>query len=279
MDVCGLGRLEKSNSTYLAKTTQRSVVTFGVLTGIKMGLSIIEGSEIGVGVRLQAGDAVQAAYDYVDIAWRTVLYSSIILTGLQFLLEAADYIDHWFLLAALVLLLTASAVQLFSTRRPRILLFMKNVAQLCILLSAMLFFVLPLSVTGGRILSRHITGPSVAKAETGIAGIRASAFPDKGAQTGAGFLSNLASVKDQINKISSFFGAKYHELSTLLTRIIAGYIFDCLVFPFLIFLFLFWLTRLAGYYLFGLQHAHTIKRELSGMLGSLFPGRNQDRPQ
>jgi len=54
-------------------------------------------------------------------------------------------------------------------------------------------------------------------------------------------------------------------------RIIAGYIFDCLIFPFLLFIFLFWLVKIAGYYIFGLQNAQTIKNELAVLIQKAYP--------
>ncbi|MEJ2628436.1 MAG: hypothetical protein P8078_07765, partial [bacterium] len=49
----------KSNETYINESLQKSLVTFGVLSAIKVGLAIIEGSEIGLGFGVEAGDVVQ----------------------------------------------------------------------------------------------------------------------------------------------------------------------------------------------------------------------------
>ncbi len=69
----------------------RNMVTFAVVSGIKATLSVIEGSTMGIslgmGFHLQIGDLVQPAYDYVDLVWRFMLYSLIILGIYKLLLE------------------------------------------------------------------------------------------------------------------------------------------------------------------------------------------------
>ena len=271
LDKGGLDKLAESNDTYLTSASRRALTTFGVLTGLKIGLAVIEGSDIGVGVNLQVGDAVQAAYDYVDIAWRTVLYSSIILMGIKYLLLAADYIDQWFLQAALVLLFISSLLNLLKNKKQKTVLLLNHGAQLSILVAVVLFLILPLSVSGGRLLSNHITRKSVYSAENDIAVFKTSAFPNGAIVTQKGFWSNVNSIKDQIVKISKFVGTKSQQVSVWLMRIIAGYIFDCLIFPFLLFIFLFWLVKIAGYYIFGLQNAQTIKNELAGLIQKAYP--------
>jgi len=271
MDKSGLDKLADSNDRYLTLASQRALTTFGVLTGLKIGLAVIEGSEIGVGVNLQVGDAVQAAYDYVDIAWRTVLYSTIILAGIKYLLLAADYIDQWFLQAALFLLFVSSLLNLLKNKKKKAVLIINHCAQISILIAVVLFLILPFSIAGGRLLSSHITKPSVSKAENDIADFKANAFPQKVPGTQSGLWEKVNSIKDQIVKISEFVGTKSQQLSVWLMRIIAGYIFDCLIFPFLLFIFLFWLVKIAGYYLFGLQKTQSIRNELEDLLKKAYP--------
>ena len=50
---------------------------------------------MGVGFGVQLGDVVQAAYDYVNIAWQTVLAGGVFLLGTLFLLQAVDIVDGW----------------------------------------------------------------------------------------------------------------------------------------------------------------------------------------
>ena len=73
LEQAGVNRLYETNQAYIEKSLHRALTTFAVLSGIKIGLAIMEGSELGVGFGIEVGDAVQSAYDYVDVAWRTVL--------------------------------------------------------------------------------------------------------------------------------------------------------------------------------------------------------------
>jgi len=113
--IMGLDSLSGVNRAYLEASSVKSIGMFGVLSTIKVGLAIVEGSELGVGFGLQVGDIVQAAYDYVDIAWRTVLAGTVILFGTKYLLEAAALVDQWFLVLTLCFALSLSLLQWLST--------------------------------------------------------------------------------------------------------------------------------------------------------------------
>jgi hypothetical protein len=58
-----------------------------VLSDIKVGLAVVEGTEIGVRFCIEIDDAVQSVYDYIDVAWRTVLASAAILTWTKYLVK------------------------------------------------------------------------------------------------------------------------------------------------------------------------------------------------
>jgi len=119
LGTCGLDRLTSKNDAYLEASFERSLRTFAVLSTIKVGLAIVEGTEIGVGFGLEVGDVVQAAYDSVDIAWRTVLAGGVILLGTRTLLEAASLANHWLLAATLAAVTLMVITQGPPTRFPR----------------------------------------------------------------------------------------------------------------------------------------------------------------
>ncbi|MBI5897208.1 MAG: hypothetical protein HZB24_14795, partial [Desulfobacterales bacterium] len=59
MGWCGLDRLARANDGYLDRAFDRALAGFLLLSGIKSGLAIVEGSSVGVGVQVELGDAVQ----------------------------------------------------------------------------------------------------------------------------------------------------------------------------------------------------------------------------
>ena len=83
----GLGALESANQHYLEDSYDRALNGFLVLSAVKSGLAVIEGSEVGIGFSFQVGDLVQSVYDYVNIAWKTVLAGGTVLLITRLALE------------------------------------------------------------------------------------------------------------------------------------------------------------------------------------------------
>ena len=250
LGFCGLDRLSSKNEAYLQTAQARALRTFAVLSTIKAGLAVAEGSEIGVGFGLQVGDVVQAAYDYVDIAWRTVLAGGVILLGTRILLETASLIDHWLLVIALATLALMVLTLGSPPRLPRTHGMIREIALFATVLTAACYLILPLSVSGGAFLSSRITAPSIEEATSGISTLQEDLFPED--PTGdQGFLSKWTHVKERLDSLAAHLKEKASELVVWVLKLIAGYLFDCLVFPLALFVVLFWLTRVAGRALFG----------------------------
>ena len=95
IDFLGMQHVGDANDAYLQEAFDRSLAGFLVLSGIKSGLAVIEGSEVGIGFNLEIGDIVQSVYDYVDIAWKTALAGGTVLLITRMSLEAVTTIDHW----------------------------------------------------------------------------------------------------------------------------------------------------------------------------------------
>ena len=60
----GMGKVAESNEQYLKDSLDKSVTGFLVLSGIKTGLAVIEGSEVGIGFNLELGDIVANIASY-----------------------------------------------------------------------------------------------------------------------------------------------------------------------------------------------------------------------
>ena len=88
----GMGMVTDSNREYLTEAFDRSLVGFLVLSGIKSGLAIIEGSEVGIGFNLEIGDIVQ----YLGTDWVVegqLTYNEVGFTWLEYMLHDADRIS------------------------------------------------------------------------------------------------------------------------------------------------------------------------------------------
>lgn len=250
LGVCGLDRLSSRNEAYLESSLERSLRTFAVLSTIKVGLAVVEGTEIGVGFGLEIGDVVQAAYDYVDIAWKTVLAGCVILLGTQVLVETASVLDYWLLALALLAVVLMVATQGAPPKLPRTHRTLREIALFMTVLAAACYVILPLSIAGGAYLSNRITAPSIEEAEAGLSTLREELFSDDEAAD-EGLRARWAQTKDKLNDMTVYLKDKASELVVWILKIIAGYLFDCLLFPLALFLLLFWFTRVLAKSLFG----------------------------
>jgi hypothetical protein len=265
MQVLGLGRLSESNETYLNASFKRSLQTFAVLTAVKTGLGVVEGSEVGVGFGIQIGDVVQAAYDYVDMAWRTVLISMAVLTGTRFVLQAARIFDQWFLAAFILFLLLMLLCRWTVPKFPALRRFFRDAAFVAALVAVMLYVALPASVTLGRSLSRKITAPSMSEAETGFSRFRTEVFPES-AQPKTGFWSKIVETKDKLAEIVSFLKTRTNEMIEWVIKLIAGYTFDCIVFPMGLFFAFYGLFRFLVRALFDARRSQSLREDLGAVL-------------
>jgi hypothetical protein len=59
---------------------KRQSGSFLLVSTLKSSLSMVEGSDVGFGFRMEVGDAVQSLYDLVDFTWKTLLYGILLIT-------------------------------------------------------------------------------------------------------------------------------------------------------------------------------------------------------
>ena len=265
LDAAGLKKLRDSNNGYLQESLDKTMKTFAVLSGVKVGLAIVQGSDIGIGFSLEVGDVVQSAYDYVDIAWRTVLGCAIVLLGTRYLLQMTDLLIPWFLTAVFLFLL----LNLLADWKVRSLSILKTISRDLLqtfgLAAATLCLVLPLSIAGGRWLSGRITEPSMREARNGFTQVK-NELEESSSNAEKGLWSKLVQAKDKLAKVTEIVTRKTSELTVWVLKLIAGYIFDCFVFPILLFLFLFWMVRKAVRYFGEINRTRGFRNDLEMVL-------------
>ncbi|MEZ4484470.1 MAG: hypothetical protein R2864_07695 [Syntrophotaleaceae bacterium] len=290
LDGAFMGRLRQRNIDYLDRSFDKSVQGFLVLSTIKAGLAVIEGSELSFGFSLgaqgsmaiQYGDVVQSLYDYVDVAWKTSLAGGAVLLLTKLLLNAVGRIDQWFLAAALASWLVAWLLEVFG---PRLTVVSRACRQLFVfsgVLAAVLYLVLPLTVFTASYLSSSISAPLIAEATAGYASVegdlssetlvdRLSPF-DGDEMADAGFWSKLnlgqriERLKARYRETIDWLQGRTKEMAVWTIKLFAGYLFDCLVFPLAIFFVLFVATRGLLGYAFGLRRDKSFREDLTAAL-------------
>ncbi len=257
----GLGELMGANHRYLEESYDRALEGFLVLSAVKSGLAVVEGSEVGIGFSLQVGDLVQSVYDYVDIAWKTVLAGGTILLMTRLALDGVAMADHFVMVLAFFSLLILAAVRGFLPDRKGMADCMRSVTATCAFVTVLLYLVLPLAVFGAACLSERITRPLIqqsyntfdqvsrtftqgaVESDLGGDGKGASAL-----QTAMGVADRYERLKKRLRELETYLGDQAKSLAGTTFQLIAGYLFDCVIFPlaFLAVLILF-LRGLPGY--------------------------------
>lgn len=287
----GLDEIANSNDQYLKESFNKSVAVFLTLSVIKSGLATIEGSEAGIIVfNVEVGDIVQSVYDYVDIAWKTTLAGSTILLLMRLILQTIYAIDHWFLFVLFFALTGLFVSRYFSPQRVTLSNLLKEFVVLVLVLTVSLYLILPFSITGASLLSKKITSPLIAEAQSGFSAIEKdfsseslseNLFPAD--EKGESFLAKInlktqyAKVKAKIIKMGAFFKDKTRSMAIWTIKIIAGYLFDCIVFPLIFFIILFIFIKGTMSYLLGIKRAETFKKDLDLMFSKYYGHRFEKR--
>lgn len=257
LHAAGLTPLPEKNSEYLERAFDQSLRLFAVLSVVKVALAVVEGSEVGVGFGLELGDLVQSVYDHVNIAWKTVLIAGVVLQVLNFLLETASFVDQWLLSLAFLLGLASLFISEGFAPRHWFRNLLSDGTMLFTVIAVTLYVVLPLTVGGARMLSQTITAPSLEKAEKGISQFERELKDQE--------LDKVGSVSKKVEFLRSLITDKAKSLMTFLFTIIAVYVFDCVLFPLLIFFLLYRGTNLGVRYLFHLKHHHLSAHDMPPM--------------
>ena len=124
---------------------------------------------------------------------------------------------------------------------------LRQVGLFMTVLTTACYLILPLSIAGGAYLSNRITAPSIEEAEAGLTALTEELFSEAQDQTAdEGLRSRWAQTKDKLNDMTVYLKDKASELVVWILKLIAGYLFDCLLFPLALFFLLFWFTRLTA---------------------------------
>jgi hypothetical protein len=263
------GAITSQNDAYLKNTFDRALSGFGVMSGIKAGLAIIEGSTAGVSagatVNLQVGDVVQSVYDYVDIAWRTLLTGCIAILSIQYILKAATVLEGYILGFTLLILGISLLLRWWGENWNRTRETITDILSVSIVALIAIIYILPVSVWGASRLSQIITQPAILEAQSGFAETKETLFPDE-TDSADGFFARIKQVPERIQQIAFQLKEKSTKMAVWTIKLIAGYIFDCIVFPVALFVLLLWLTRSVMRYIFHKQLQTSLRNDIARLL-------------
>jgi hypothetical protein len=279
----GMEKVAATNQTYLKQSMDKAVSGFLILSGIKTGLAVVEGSEVGIGFNLQIGDIVQAVYDYVDIAWKTALAGGTVILITRLLLQAVELIDHWFLVLTFGFGLLVVLVRWVFPRRVRMHRLMKDATFFLAVCTIVLYVVFPFSIAGAAFISQKITGPLIAESQRSFESIKEEfsmesinrhifnddSTEDESSIAGLILKGEMAKIKEAIKAQAEYFKDKSRNIAVWTLQLIAGYLFDSIIFPVTFFIFLFVIAKGALVYLFEDRKQQTFSDDIRAVLSEL----------
>jgi hypothetical protein len=248
----GLEFIIDKNEAYLDASFEKSLKGFLILSGIKSALAVIEGSEVGIGFNIQVGDVVQSVYDYVDIAWKASLAGGTILIIARLVIQAVSIVNHYFM-AFFFLSFFCYQLCLFTEKKEGLKHFFKIISWGSGLTTIVLYIIFPVTISCSAFFSTRITNPMIEESRKGYEKFSHQLSAEKlSEKLFSSTQNNSSSVFDKLNFKNQFEQAKKNlqELSNFLQKItqeiavwtiklIAGYLFDCMIFPAIFFTFLY----------------------------------------
>jgi len=283
INTCGGAVLSDSNRAYLDESFDRSMKGFLVLSTIKSGLAVLEGSEVGVGFNLEVGDIVQSIYDYVDVAWKTALAGGTILLLIQLVLQTIQLFDHWCLFSLLLIALSLFSLNWLFPMNKRLNRILKECLLFVSVLTVALYIILPVSIAGAAFLSKQITRPLVEEAQQGFESLQQDLSPqalnrrffpesenDGSLLSWLDFRAKIQNCKAAIIEMAEYLEKITKEFAVWTIKIIAGYLFDCIIFPVAFFIAVYILAKNLLAYAIGIRRDCTIREDFEAMLSRYY---------
>lgn len=263
LDFIGGKVIKKKNITYLENSFDKSIKGFLVLSSIKSGLAIIEGSGVGVGFNLEIGDAVQPVYDYVDIAWKASLAGGTVLLMAKLLYNFVQHIDQYFL--SLLFLLLALSIFMQKGKYLRISNAAFSFTNAIFTITILLYFALPLSISIASFMSQRITTPIITEAMDGFSSIKKDLSAEEiskklnkkqEATKTMGLLQipqKFYLTKQKVIEITQWIKDQSYNMAIWTVKLVAGYVFDCIIFPLTFFLIIMSMMKGLNRFLFDVE--------------------------
>jgi len=275
--------LSDANDAYLSDSFDRSLKGFLVLSAIKSGVAVLEGSEIGIGFNLQVGDVAQSVYDYIDVAWRTALAGGTVLLLIRLILQSMELIDHWCLFALLLVAGSLSLSNWFFPKEKRINRYLKECLLFVSVLTAAFYIILPISIAGAAFLSKQITQPLVEEAQQGFESLQEELSPhalnerffpdsqgDDSLWSRLDFKAKLQNSRDAIVQMAEYLKEITKDFAVWTIKIIAGYLFDCIIFPLAFFVVVYIFTKNLLAYAIGVERDYAVRKDFETILSKYY---------
>ena len=287
--ILGMASVAQANEKYLNDSFDKAVTGFLILSGIKSGLAVIEGSEVGVGFNLELGDIVQSVYDYVDVAWKTALLGGTVILVTRLLIQAVGMMDHWLLALALASLLLHLLFVWYAPSRRWLSKASRETFFFLSIFTVVFYFVFPFSISGAAFLSEKITRPLIDESQSSfenikddfsIDGLQRRLLSDDKKETTPyifdfGFRSRLERTREFLQEQTAYIQEKTRNIAIWTIQLIAGYLFDSIIFPVIFFLLLFVVSKSILLYILENRQKQNLGAEIGTLIEKIYGKGNQ----
>lgn len=262
--------IKNRSEQYVDSSFEKAVVGFSAVSIIKAAVSVVEGSTIGASVgvsaQIEAGDVVQPVYDFVDIAWRVILWACAILLSIKIILQTTGIIDNIVLGITFLFLAGCLIIKWYLPSFLKLKKMLQDFFLLGLIVFISIYYIIPLSIFISSKISDIITRPHIEEAYSGFEETKReiSLSDDTGKETG--FFESLKNTYNYIVELPQKIKEKTRSLFIWSIKLIVGYIFDCVVFPLIIFICIFWLVRFFIKYFFDLDREITLIKTLEKLV-------------
>jgi len=257
---------------YVDSSFEKAVVGFSVVSIVKAAISIVEGSTIGASVgvsaEIEAGDVVQPVYDFVDIAWRVILWSCTILLSIKIVFKATGVIDNIILGISLFLFAGFLITKWYLPSFLKFRKMLQDFFSLSILLFISIYYIIPFSVFLSSKMSEIVTRPYIEEAYSGFEETKKEISMSDETNKENGFFQSLKNTYTYIVELPQKIKENTKSLFIWSIKLIVGYLFDCIIFPLMIFLLLFWTVGFFIKYFFNLDREITLIKTLEKLIVS-----------
>lgn len=243
--LSGYEALTSRAEAIVDEATLRNLGTFALVSFMKNGLDIIEGSELeakaeagavvasgGVGVSIELGDAVQSVYDTIDFVWEALLYTLMLLATYKVLLQTGLSLLGFQVAGAGCVIW---GLGLLSTRVPENV---RRAAQRTAVAGAVCGVALPLGLLGMQWMSVHYTSGVKARQEMQMAELKQRVELLTGQ---VGELKNsikptapeqsLQEIREKVGQIAESLSSTVSQGATLMLGYVALWMLELLFFP------------------------------------------------
>jgi len=162
----GLSTVNGAAQEHLREQREQAFKGFLGLSALKVGLAVLRSSEIGLILNVRVGDLAVAAYDYVNFAWKVLLAAVAYYYLAGYLLTLAGTVDIWFLWGALLCAAVWLLLGHFRPQGLRLKAGVGRTGMVALVLALLLYIGLPLSLVGAGWVSSNVTGQSIDEANS-----------------------------------------------------------------------------------------------------------------